>query len=130
MEISLEHSIDAEEYAKEKRTQEIDDKEIHKVANVENVSENECVSLNGSEDSVMESFDTYKIKIEELCASIGLTGYEAEVIQYGLSYGHCVYGLTYPSAPLQKYILRIPNPPLLRDCDPQPPTAETPGPKD
>lgn len=116
MEISLEHSIDAEEYAKEKRTQEI--------------RENECVSLNGSEDSVMESFDTYKIKIEELCASIGLTGYEAEVIQHGLSYGHCVYGLTYPSAPLQKYILRIPNLPSLRDCDPQPSTAKAPGPKD
>lgn len=70
-----------------------------------------------SDDSVMESFEEYKIKIEQLLIDIGLGKCSIEPIQHGYGFENCVYAFTAPREPAEQYILRVAIDGRIRDSD-------------
>ncbi|KAL8723568.1 MAG: hypothetical protein Q9181_007261, partial [Wetmoreana brouardii] len=79
-------------------------------------SDGESVASGESDGSVMEPFDEYKAKIEQLLDSIGLKDFSIDVIQRGYSFMNCVYALT-SSDGIDQYILRVAINGCMRDSD-------------
>ena len=69
-------------------------------------SDAESITSTESEGSVMEPFESYKTKIEQLLQNVGLSGYSIEVIQHGYDCMNCVYALRSPKNQ-DEYILRV-----------------------
>ena len=69
-------------------------------------SNGHSVASDESDCSVMESFDDYKLKIEQLLESVGLGNYIIDVIQHGYDFMNSVYSLTSPQN-AEQYILRV-----------------------
>ncbi|KAL8673516.1 MAG: hypothetical protein Q9168_002074 [Polycauliona sp. 1 TL-2023] len=83
-------------------------------------SDNESESSSSDdeeEEVVIEPFKDTKLRIEQLLLSLGYSGFEIKPLQHGLEYRNCVYALTSPTNPDEKYILRVPNEPDLREDD-------------
>lgn len=82
-------------------------------------SDNQSVASADSEEGeeVIEPFEDYKPKIEQLLLSIGFSDFDIEVLQHDLQYSNCVYALTSLTKPEEKYILRVPVGPELREDD-------------
>ncbi|KAL8856094.1 MAG: hypothetical protein Q9178_007289 [Gyalolechia marmorata] len=76
-----------------------------------------------SEGSVMEPFQDYRIKIEELLDSLSMTGFSVEVIQHGYDFMNCVYSLT-SSDDIEQYILRVATGGFIRESDGRHETVE------
>ena len=87
---------------------------LDKASDEEARSDTESVTSNASDDSVIEPFDVYKEKIRALCVSLSLVDYEIEAIQHSYQFQNCVYALSSHS---QKYVLRVPQCPQLRESD-------------
>ncbi|KAL8769048.1 MAG: hypothetical protein Q9209_004834 [Squamulea sp. 1 TL-2023] len=79
--------------------------------------DDQSVVSTDSGDSIMEPFEVYKPKVEQLLHDIGLTNCHIEVLQHGHNFQNCVYALTTPSTPEDKYVLRVPVDPDLREED-------------
>ena len=80
-----------------------------------NHSDNESIASKASEDSDMEPFAEYKTKIETLLTEIGLPNFKIEELHHGYSFQNCVYAITSSSNANEKYVLRVPTFPKLRD---------------
>ncbi|KAL9024167.1 MAG: hypothetical protein Q9196_006716 [Gyalolechia fulgens] len=76
-----------------------------------NDPDNESVASTDSDGSVIEPFADYKPKIEKLLDDIGLSNFDVEELQHGLSYQNCVYALTSTKDPAERFILRVPQSP-------------------
>lgn len=82
-------------------------------------------SIASSEISTMETFDEYKLKIEQLLNSIGLGGFSIEAIQHGYSFINCVYALTSIHDPSEQYIVRVAINGDIRESDGKQQTLES-----
>lgn len=80
------------------------------VDGIDERDENESVS---SDDSEMKPFEDYRLKIDKLLQSIGLTDFTVSTIQHGYQYQNCVYSMISCSNPTEEYILRVPGLPDL-----------------
>ena len=78
-------------------------------------SGNKSIASTASEDSVIEPFPEYKMKIETLLIDIGLPNFAIEELHHGLTFQNCVYALTSLSKVDERYVLRVPNCPDFRD---------------
>lgn len=78
-------------------------------------SDNESIASAVSEDSEMEPFSEYKMKIETLLSDIGLPNFNIEVLHHGNTFQNCVYAVTSPSNADERYVLRVPTCPKFRD---------------
>ncbi|KAL8947450.1 MAG: hypothetical protein Q9183_007786, partial [Haloplaca sp. 2 TL-2023] len=81
------------------------------------------VASDGSDESVMEAFDDYKAKIEQLLGDIGLSDYDIEVIQHGYNFMNCVYALASTKS-AEQYILRVTHGGFHRESDGKHETVE------
>ncbi|KAL8786512.1 MAG: hypothetical protein Q9213_002739 [Squamulea squamosa] len=79
--------------------------------------DDQSVAATDSEDPIMEPFEIYKSKIEQLLYDIGLTNCHIEVLQHGCNFQNCVYALTTPTVPEDRYVLRVPVDPDWREED-------------
>ena len=82
-----------------------------------NSSDNASVASGSSDDSEMEPFEDYLLKIEQLLSDIGLNNFSVEALQHGYTYQNCVYALEAPGISQERYILRVPVCPDLREKD-------------
>ncbi|KAL8658289.1 MAG: hypothetical protein Q9226_001105 [Calogaya cf. arnoldii] len=80
-------------------------------------ADNESIASAESEETQIEPFEDYELKIEQLLLRIGFPNFEVEKLQHDLHFSNCVYALTSPTNPEDKYILRIPNNADLREDD-------------
>ncbi|KAL8992784.1 MAG: hypothetical protein Q9169_006843 [Polycauliona sp. 2 TL-2023] len=82
-------------------------------------SDNESIASadSGEDIEIIEPFEDCKLRIEKLLVTLGYPGFEIEPLQHGLDFRNCVYRLTSPTDPDDKYILRVPNDPDLREDD-------------
>lgn len=80
-------------------------------------SDNDSVASDESEASVMEPFEDYKLKIQQLLHEIGLKESSIDAIQHGYGYMNCVYALTSLKDPNEQYILRVAIDGDIRDSD-------------
>ena len=104
------------------------EEEEYDMINRESGSITHSTSEDGSataEGSEMEPFLSYRSKIKQLLATVGLAGYSIGEIQHGYMFQNCVYGLT-PIAKSsnldnvkeqQQYILRVPSCPIFEQDD-------------
>ena len=84
--------------------------EANEAANADNHSEHSdktSVASDGTNDSDMEAFDTYQLKIKQLLDTIGLNDFSVNAIQHGYGFMNCVYALTSLKDPMEQYILRV-----------------------
>ncbi|KAL8910592.1 MAG: hypothetical protein Q9171_004131 [Xanthocarpia ochracea] len=88
-----------------------------------NHSDEGSVASDDSEGSVMEPFQDYRIKIEELLDSLNMKGFSVEVIQHGFDFMNCVYSLT-SSDDTEQYILRVATGGFIRESDGKHETVE------
>ncbi|KAI4178374.1 MAG: hypothetical protein L6R41_008416 [Letrouitia leprolyta] len=65
----------------------------------------------------IECFEVYRTKIEKLLIDIGYPDCEILALQHGLNWSNCVYALTSRANENDKYILRVPMHPDLREDD-------------
>ncbi|KAI4174138.1 MAG: hypothetical protein LQ343_002473 [Gyalolechia ehrenbergii] len=80
-----------------------------------NDSDNDSVASTDSDGSVMEPFVDYKPKIEKLLDDFGLSNFDVEELQHGLSFQNCVYALTSTTIPDEQFILRVPQSPDMHE---------------
>lgn len=92
--------------------------EFRQITGIENLelSDNDSVISDASDESEMQPFEEYKSKIEALLSDLGIFDFSVEAIQHGYMYQNCVYALTSPSRG-KKYILRVPVSPDLENAD-------------
>jgi len=88
-------------------------------------SDNESVASDESGGSVMESFEDYRVKIQQLLKDIGLTDFSIDAIQHGYGYMNCVYALTSLQDPTEQYILRVAIDGFIRESDGRPKIFQT-----
>ncbi|KAL8866974.1 MAG: hypothetical protein Q9174_005960 [Haloplaca sp. 1 TL-2023] len=81
------------------------------------------VASDGSDESVIEAFEDYKTKIEQLLEDIGSKDYDIEVVQHGYNFMNCVYALT-STRSAEHYILRVTHGGFYRDSDGKHETVE------
>ncbi|KAI4090970.1 MAG: hypothetical protein LQ339_008217 [Xanthoria mediterranea] len=107
---------------------EVEDSDIESVADQVLASEDQwddsdkasvatAESEEEEEEEVIEPFEDYKPKIEQLLLSIGFCDFDIEALQHDLHFSNCVYALTSLTKPEEKYILRVPVCPDLREDD-------------
>lgn len=105
---SLHTPTGAEERATEEISLPIEWVETNQLESGDDVSDNESVASESSEESEMEPFPDYLPKIEQLLDDIGLHDYSVESLQHGYSFQNCVYALISLKDETEEYILRAP----------------------
>lgn len=65
--------------------------------------------------SEMAPFEVYKPRVEKLLLGTDLVGFTISVLQHGYKWQNCVYALTSPKNPEEKYVLRVPVLPEIDD---------------
>ena len=94
-------------------------KEEETAGNVDHAdaTDNQSVESDDSDGSLMEFFDTYRLKIKQLLTSINLKNFSIEVIQHGYDYINCVYGIKSSRDPAERYVLRVAIKGVIRESD-------------
>ncbi|KAL8846738.1 MAG: hypothetical protein Q9221_008181 [Calogaya cf. arnoldii] len=82
----------------------------------ESVASGESEEVEEEEQNI-EPFEEYKPKLERLLVSIGFPQCDIEALQHDMKFQNCVYALTSQANSEDKYILRVPMEPELREDD-------------
>ena len=70
-----------------------------------------------SEDSEMEPFEDYRLKIEQLLSGLNMPNFDIEPLHHGYAFINNVYSLTSSEDPAEQYVLRVPVLPDFRESD-------------
>lgn len=70
-----------------------------------------------SDDSEMEPFYDYKVKIDQALKDIDMPDFDVEEIHHGYSFQNCVYALTSSKDEAEQNILRVPLCPTICESD-------------